>query len=233
MVAAALPTASYPALVGLVLLGSIIPVVPTGALVSAAAAAVVTRDTYASLAIVIVTATIGAFVGDVVTFALCRVVGERAVHWFRRDHGGQRRAERSPRSGARGDSPRFAAAEQRMVEHRVSVLVLARLVPAGRIPVLLAAGLSTISWRMFLGAQLIAGAIWAAMYTGIGLAGGTIFDEAWQAVLAALVIVVVLSVATQQIQKLVQRRRAKAEADAASGTAGESDNEVRADAGEH
>jgi membrane protein DedA with SNARE-associated domain len=200
-VAAALPTGSYPALIGLVLLGSIIPVVPTGALVSAAAAAVVTNGTYGSLAIIIVVSTIGAFIGDVATFALCRLLGERAVRWFRRG-----RAEDEIEPGGR-----LVAAEQRLVEHRVTVLVVARLIPAGRIPVLLAAGLSSISWRMFITAQLIAGVIWAAMYAAIGLAGGTIFDETWQAVVAALILVVALTVVTRQVQKIWQRRHAKAE----------------------
>ena len=192
--AATLPSGSYPALVGLVLLGSIIPVVPTGALVSAAAAAAVGDGGYASLALIIAVSTVGAFIGDVATFALCRLLGDRALRWFRQS--------REP-----GQPSRLAAAEERLVAHRISVLVVARLIPAGRIPVLLAAGLSRISWRMFITAQLVAGLIWAAMYAGIGLAGGTIFDETWQAVLAALVIVVALTVVPRWIQQAWQRRR--------------------------
>ena len=73
----------YPVLFGGVLLGSVVPVVPTGAVVGAAAAVALTTD-HLSLPLVLLVATLAAFAGDVTTFALCRFGGPAAVRWVAR-----------------------------------------------------------------------------------------------------------------------------------------------------
>jgi membrane protein DedA with SNARE-associated domain len=73
----------YPVLFGGVLLGSVVPIVPTGAVVGAAAAVALTTD-HLSLPLVILLATLGAFAGDVLTFTICRVGGPAAVRWVAR-----------------------------------------------------------------------------------------------------------------------------------------------------
>src|SRR5206468_7917050 len=73
----------YPVLFGGVLLGSIVPVIPTGAVVGAAAAVALTTHDL-SLPLVMLVATLGAFLGDVVTFTLCRFGGPSAVRWVAR-----------------------------------------------------------------------------------------------------------------------------------------------------
>ena len=70
----------YPVLFGGVLLGSVVPVVPTGAVVGAAAAVALTTD-HLSLPLVVLLATLGAFAGDVITFSICRFGGPAAVRW--------------------------------------------------------------------------------------------------------------------------------------------------------
>ena len=73
----------YPLLFGLILLGSIVPVVPTGAVVGAGAAVATTTDNL-SLTLVVLVSTVAALAGDLVTFAVCRFGGPSAVRWVAR-----------------------------------------------------------------------------------------------------------------------------------------------------
>jgi len=83
----------YPVVFGGVLLGSVVPVVPTGAVVGAAAAVALTTGEL-SLPLVVLLSTLGAFVGDVITFTICRFGGPTAVRWVAR---GARRPAVDPR----------------------------------------------------------------------------------------------------------------------------------------
>lgn len=195
LVSQSLPASSYPSIGGLVLVGSIVPVIPTGAVVSAGAAAAWTHAGLFAVALVVAVSTIGAFLGDLATFALCRGFGDRALRLVRVDRTRPSHAER------------LATAERRLLDHRVAVLVIARLIPAGRIPILVAAGLMEIPWKAFVPAQLLAALIWAALYSALGLAGGSAFREPWKAVVAALVLVVVVSGLTSLGQRLWRRYR--------------------------
>jgi membrane protein DedA with SNARE-associated domain len=195
LVSQSLPASSYPSIAGLVLIGSIVPVIPTGAVVSAGAAAASTHAGLFAVALVVGVSTIGAFLGDLATFALCRTFGDRALRLLRIDRTKPNHAER------------LATAEKRLIDHRIAVLVIARLIPAGRIPILVAAGLMGVPWKAFCPAQLLAALIWAVLYSALGLAGGSAFTEPWKAVLAALVFVVVLSGLTSLGQRLWRRYR--------------------------
>jgi membrane protein DedA with SNARE-associated domain len=73
----------YPAVFGLVLLGSVVPVVPTGLVVGGGAAVAVSSGAL-SLPLVVLLSARGAFFGDVLTFALCRFGGPAAVRWVAR-----------------------------------------------------------------------------------------------------------------------------------------------------
>ncbi|UOY00241.1 hypothetical protein [Blastococcus sp. PRF04-17] len=64
----------YPLLFGLILLGSVVPVVPTGAVVGAGAAFAMTTNTL-GLPLVLAVATSAALAGDLITFAVCRFGG--------------------------------------------------------------------------------------------------------------------------------------------------------------
>jgi membrane protein DedA with SNARE-associated domain len=165
----------YPVLFGGVLLGSIIPVVPTGALVGAGAAFAVTASGL-NLPLVVLVATLAAWCGDVVTFAICRFGGPSAVRWV-----------------ARGQhAERIEQVRDQFRRHGWQIIVVGRLLPAGRIPVLLAAGALAYPWRRLLPASLFAAFLWAMAYALLGVASGGIFDSPLTAVLLATLLVLVV-----------------------------------------
>jgi membrane protein DedA with SNARE-associated domain len=180
----------YPVLFGGVLLGSVIPIVPTGAIVGAGAAVAMTTGEL-SLPLVIVLATLGAFIGDVITFAVPRLGSNAAVRWLARRH----QAERLERARAR-----FARRGWQLI-------VIGRLVPAGRIPVLLAAGALAYPWRRLLPTALGASLLWAVAYTVLGIVSGGLFDSPLVATLLATVLVLVVTAVTTLVSK--HRQRAK------------------------
>ena len=180
-------TVGYPLLFGGVLLGSIVPVLPTGAVVGAAAAFAMTA-TALSLPLVLPVATLAAWLGDLVTFAVCRFGGPAAV-----------------RRIARGQPPeRVERVREQFQRYGWQIVVVGRLLPAGRIPVLLAAGALAYPWRRLLPASLVAALLWAVAYALLGVLSGGIFDSPVLATLLATLLV--LGVAAV-LQVLTSRRR--------------------------
>jgi membrane protein DedA with SNARE-associated domain len=82
------------------------------------------------------------------------------------------------------------------------------LIPGGRVPVLLAAGLAGYRWERFALVDLTASSLWAAVYMAIGLLGYALFDEPWQGVVAAIVLVILTTVVTRVIQRWRRNQRA-------------------------
>ena len=174
-------------LVGIVAFGAIVPVVPTGAAVSGAAA-LAWHTQPLVLILAVLAGAAGAYVGDLVMYGLCRLGGEqlaRRLRWLR-------------------DGQHLGAVQERLKESQVPVLLVSRLIPGGRVPVLLAAGFLGLSWRTFVVANAPACLLWAFVYAAIGVFGGSVFPEPWQSVVAAIVLVVLIT----QIVSFVQRRRA-------------------------
>jgi membrane protein DedA with SNARE-associated domain len=178
----------YPVLFGGVLLGSIVPVVPTGAVVGAAAAVAVTTGRL-DLPLVVLLATLGAFVGDVTTFSICRFGGPAAVRWVAR--------------GQHAD--RVDEVREQFRRHGWQIVVIGRLLPAGRIPVLIAAGALAYPWRRLLPASFAAGLVWAVAYTLLGVVSGGIFDSPLIATLLATLLVLLVGV----VLNLVSAHRRK------------------------
>ncbi|MFJ9614913.1 DedA family protein [Streptomyces noursei] len=174
----------YPSLFLLVVLGSLVPVVPTGAVVSSAAAVAFHHSSPLALLLVFVVASGAAFLGDLGLYRL----GRRGVH----SRNGSRWLARLRDRAA---PERLAQARHRLREHGVLVLVLSRLVPAGRIPVMLACLLAEMPPRRFARGDLPACLAWAATYQLIGLLGGSLFPEPWQGVAAAIGLTVLFSAA--------------------------------------
>jgi membrane protein DedA with SNARE-associated domain len=174
----------YPSLFLLVLIGALVPVVPTGALVSSAAVVAFHQTAPFSLALVFVTASLAAFLGDGALYAL----GRRGM----RSKNGSRWLK-AIRSHAPED--RLAQAQEKLAGHGVAVLVLSRLVPAGRIPVMLACLLADWPLRRFARGNLPACLAWAVTYQLIGILGGSLFKEPWEGVVAAIALTVLISVA--------------------------------------
>jgi membrane protein DedA with SNARE-associated domain len=172
-----------------VLFGAIIPVVPTGAAVSGAAA-LAFHNNPLTIVFVVAAGAAGAYVGDLVMYAACRAGGEqlaRRLRWLR-------------------DEEHLGVVKEKLAKSQIPVLLVSRLVPGGRVPVLLAAAFLGLSWRTFVVANAPACALWAVVYAGIGVAGGSIFPEPWQGVVAALILVLVIS---QAVSWYNRRRAAK------------------------
>ena len=102
------------------------------------------------------------------------------------------------------DEEHLAAVKERLNRSQIPVLLVSRLIPGGRVPVLLAAAFVGLSWRTFVIANLPACALWSSVYAGIGLAGGSIFPKPWQGVVAAVLIILVVN----QTVSVIGRRRA-------------------------
>ncbi|WP_405791189.1 VTT domain-containing protein [Streptomyces sp. NBC_00029] len=166
----------YPALFLLVALGALVPVIPTGALVSSAAVVAFHHQSppYGVLLVFAVSA-LAAFTGDMTLYWL----GQRGV----RSRGGSRWLETLR---GRATPERLEQARTRLDEHGVLVLVLSRLVPAGRIPVMLACLLAQMPLRRFARGDAPACLAWAATYGLIGILGGTLFPEPWKGVALAV-----------------------------------------------
>ncbi|MFI1203369.1 DedA family protein [Streptomyces sp. NPDC020883] len=169
----------YPSLFLLVVLGSLVPVVPTGAVVSSAAAVAFHHSSPLAPLFVFAVASGAAFIGDMGLYWL----GRRGV----RSRNGSRWLARLRDRAA---PERLAQARHRLREHGVLVLVLSRLIPAGRVPVMLACLLSAMPPRRFVRGALPACLAWAATYQLIGVLGGSLFPEPWQGVAAAIALTV-------------------------------------------
>ncbi|MFJ4791131.1 DedA family protein [Streptomyces sp. NPDC088794] len=174
----------YPTLFLLVLLGALVPVVPTGALVSSAAVVAIHQTAPLAMVLVFVTASLAAFLGDATLYWL----GRRGLH----SKNGSRWLE-AIRS--RAPEERLTQAQEKLADHGVAVLVLSRLVPAGRLPVMLACLLARWPMRRFARGNLPACLAWAVTYQLIGVLGGSLFNEPWEGVVAAVALTVVISTA--------------------------------------
>lgn len=189
----------YPLLFGGVLLGSIVPVVPTGAVVGSAAAFAMTSNDL-GLPVVLVLATLAALIGDLITFAVCRFGGPAAVRWV-----------------ARGQhTERLEEAREQFRQHGWQIIVAGRLLPAGRIPVLLAAGALSYPWRRLVPAQFVAALLWAVAYSLLGVASGGIFDSPLVAVLIATLLVLLVGAVLNVVATRRRRRTPEPEAEPAA-----------------
>lgn len=174
----------YPSLFVLVLIGALVPVVPTGALVSSAAVVAFHETSPFALLLVFAVGSLAAFLGDV------------ALYWLGRRGMGSKNGSRWLEAiRVRAPEDRLTQAQEKLDDHGVAVLVLSRLVPAGRIPVMLACLLAKMPLRTFARGDIPACLAWAATYQVIGILGGSLFDEPWEGVVAAVVLTLAISAA--------------------------------------
>ncbi|HEX5567740.1 MAG TPA: VTT domain-containing protein [Streptomyces sp.] len=182
----------YPSLFLLVALGALVPVVPTGAVVSSAAVVAFHQSApVLPLLLVFAVAALAAFLGDLGLYLLGQRggrsrIGTRWLEWLR----------------ARVTPDRLAAARWKLYERGVVVLVLSRLLPAGRIPVMLACLLSKVPLRRFVRGDVPACLAWAATYQLIGILGGSLFAEPWEGVAAAVGLTLLISAAPTAWRRL-------------------------------
>jgi membrane protein DedA with SNARE-associated domain len=171
--------------------GSIIPVVPTGAAVSGAAVLAGHREPFEVLLVVVVGAA-GAYAGDLVTYGALASFGTplaRRVGWLEE-----------------GDEENRLTQLREQIERReIRTLIVSRLVPAGRIPVLLVASLTGYPWKKFAVAAVGSCLLWAVLYSVIGVVGDAVFDSQNVAIVVVLVAAVVVSVVPGLVRKVVGR----------------------------
>lgn len=186
----------YPTLFLLVLAGALVPVIPTGALVSSAAVVAFHQTAPFSLLLVFLTASLAAFLGDA------------ALYWLGRRGMGSKNGSRWLEAiRSRAPEDRLAQAQEKLAGHGVAVLVLSRLVPAGRIPVMLACLMAKWPLRRFARGNLPACLAWAVTYQLIGILGGSLFSEPWEGVLAAIALTLLIS-AVPSVWRRVRGTRA-------------------------
>ena len=176
---------------GVVAFGAVVPVLPTGAAVSVAAV-LGERDNLLVLLLVVAVGAAGAYVGDLITYALLRMFGEtlaQKVPWLRRD----------------AQASALETFREQLEAHETRTLLLSRLVPAGRIPVLLAAAIGGYPFRRYVIADLGAALLWSAVYAAIGLFGRSVFPEPWQAIVAAIALVLLVSMLPRLWRKMRDR----------------------------
>jgi membrane protein DedA with SNARE-associated domain len=190
----------YPSLFLLVMVGALVPVVPTGAVVSSAAAVAFHHgNAPLSSLLVFAVAAGAAYAGDALLYWLGQrgvrsLGGSRWLAWMRGQVAPEP-LERASRRLERGDS--------------TVVLLVSRLVPAGRIPVMLACLMARMPLRAYLRGNLPAAVAWAATYQLIGMLGGALFPHPWQGVAAAVALTLLIAAAPPAWRRIRRAREAR------------------------
>lgn len=181
-------------LYALVSLGAVVPVVPTGALVSAGAVLAAVERPW-EIVLVVAVGAAGAYTGDLVTYVVLRRAGTplaQRLGWLHaEDPDGALRRLRT-----------------RLEHNEVRSLLLSRLVPGGRIPVLLVAALGGYPTARFASTNVAAAALWSVAYAAIGVLGNWLVPDPGLAL--ALVVLVVLAVGV--LPGLARRLRLRSQA---------------------
>jgi membrane-associated protein len=178
-------------------LDSVIPVVPseTCVIIGGVAASQGTQ----SLLIVIVTAALGAFLGDNAAFLL----GVRASDRF------QRRADRRPRFAAK-----MAWAHQQITERGGLLLITARFIPGGRTALTLSCGITRQKRAWFIRWVVLATVIWATYAALLGRIGGEAFkDDHTKAFLLAFGMAIATNIAIEVARHYRKKHRTAIAAD--------------------
>ena len=94
---------------------------------------------------------------------------------------------------ARGQhADRIEEVREQFRRHGWQIIVVGRLLPAGRIPVLLAAGALAYPWRRLVPASTVAALLWAIAYAALGVLSGGIFDSPLLATLLATLLMLLV-----------------------------------------
>jgi membrane protein DedA with SNARE-associated domain len=137
-------------------------------------------------------ATVGALLGDLITFAAARGGHTAIANWFAR----------------RQSAERLEKARTQFTERGWQLIVIGRMVPAGRIPVLLAAGALDYPWRRLVPAATGACLLWAVAYSALGVVSGGLFDHPVVATIIATVLVLVVTAVSALVVRHRERGRA-------------------------
>jgi membrane-associated protein len=184
--------ASYLVAFALPALDALIPLVPSeAAVIGLGVATAGSADP--RIAVLILLAAAGAFVGDNVAYLLGRRYGEPAARRFL--------------SGERGLRGR-AWAERALNRFGARLIIACRLIPGGRTAVTLTCGLTGYPRRRFIPATACAAVIWASYAFFIGRLGGQAFEQKpWVGLLLGLGAAVVISALVEMLRRAALWRR--------------------------
>ena len=182
---------SYPVVFFVSMLDAFFPLVPSETVVITAGVLASAGDM--SLPLVIVCASLGAILGDNISYLLGSWLGERTV---KRLFGGAR----SRRA--------FEWAESQLQVRGFYLILVARFVPGGRTAVTFSSGyVHAMRWRRFIVADVIAGALWGSYAALLGYIGGTQFENApWKGLLLAFAVAVGVTGLVELVRRLRNRR---------------------------
>ncbi len=182
---------SYLAAVLIPALDAVIPVLPSETVVIALGAATAGSND-PRIAVLVVLAAAGAFLGDNLAYLLGRRFGPFA----------RRRLFAGERGGRRLDW-----AQRSLGQFGARLIVACRFIPGGRTAVTLACGLVGYPRRRFMAATAVAGAVWAGYAFLLGRLGGRAFeDRPWAGLLLGLGLSLLLTVLIEAGRRLGQRR---------------------------
>jgi membrane-associated protein len=183
---------AYVIVLVLAMLDAILPIVPSET--SVITAGVVASAGDLDIWLVIVSAALGAFLGDNLVYGIGRRYGERARTRF---FDGEK---------ARG---RIEWAERQLQQRAGQLITGGRFIPGGRTAVALSAGLTHFSWRRYIALDAIAALAWALYASLLGYFGGRAFEhEPWKGLVLALVIAFAVAGSVEGGRWLRGRRRA-------------------------
>ena len=168
------------ALLMLVTVDGFFPPVPSETVVVALAAVGAASGT-PHLALVVLVAALGSFLGDNIAFGIGRRVGVHRFRWMR--------GERINRV--------IVGAQSNLRRRPAAVILTGRFVPVGRVAVNIVAGASGMPRRRFVLLSSLSGLAWAGYSVAVGVVAGAWFGEnpllgALVAVVAALLVGVLI-----------------------------------------
>lgn len=174
-----------------VTVGSAIPFVPTGEMVSGSSA--LAANSRLDIILIFFVTWAASVLGDTILLLEARLGANRLRPWLTR----------------RKYYDRVHQAEEKLHRNAFSSIITGRLVPGGRAPVIIALGLGRYSVRRFVVYDTVACFLWALIYSTIGSLGGKISDHPLLGMVIAIAFAVCMSVIVQQVIRLVQWQRAR------------------------
>ena len=179
--------ASYLAVLALVALDAVFPVAPSETVLVTGGILIEGGDLIAPL--FVLSAACGAVIGDSILFGL----GSRTGPGLQAKMFSSEKAQE-----------RLGVAE-RLVHERTWVLIVADFLPGGRTAAMFAAGALGLPAHRFYRFIVPGALLWAVVYTLLGVAGGSLFEEGWGAFAVSIGVAVAIGVVAEAIYRFRRR----------------------------
>ena len=167
----------------------IFPLLPAEATVTAAA--VLAGQGRLSIALVMVAAATGAFIGDNVAYWIGRLAGRPVIVRL-----------------LRGNLDQLASVEEQFQRRGGVFVIIGRFIPGGRTATAIGAGVLHFSWPKFVAYDAAAAIVWAIQAALPGFIGGRLItDRPWLAILFGFVLSALLAVSVYLVQRWYYRGR--------------------------